>query len=204
MKKSKLFTEEDFFEPLSDMSMGTLGIFAIILLLMLVIRPQNHYEKKELHQKLKQTKLEIKELESKFQNKSTTQLEKSKVFNKIMSQQEYRDKWKNILALSHDIQKIKEIELSDLKQYDHSGLAHLNYTATKDKSFSRDQYFFYLNDQLKLKPKEFREIITSLKEPDEDEPGSLTFVIRSEQETQRWVKKQIEDWGWNFIEVDRK
>lgn len=189
-------TQDSIYESFSDMSLGMLGIFAILLLMMT-------FAQKHKIDDLQNKQENIKNLQAKIEDrKQSEELSEQDHLEKILEDRQLRDRWKALLQKTLELNRLKDtVEVRN--DIDNSGTAHLSYRPYPDSLFDIDQEKIVLDQRLEISAEAFRELVESVEEPPMNE-HAVTFFIETETDIPKWLDQKIKDWEWSFADVKRK
>ena len=104
---------------------------------------------------------------------------------------------------------------------DSSGVSHLSYRSSPDKTFGDTKNLIHIGDGLDLSPDEFFEVISSFKnkssipvssstlgkydeEKNDIDEGPVQFFVENEDKISRWLLKYFKSKEWDVIDVPVK
>ena len=190
------------------MSLGATGIFIILLILIILFKPDSDQDHSTIKQRINDAKVSIEKL--KPQNKEREKKpnpvapKEDSLLIDIVTDSRQRQEWKKILQLEQELKELKEIKSAFRKANNSDGVAHLSYRASPDSLSFAHQNTFLLEQELSLKPKEFIELASSISAYSTPTSRDRTFFILCSGDTPKWLARQFKEWDWGYIDVPLK
>jgi hypothetical protein len=197
--------QDEIYEPLSDLSLGALGLFIIIFLIVMMdqLFQQKHHlsTAQALEVALKDhERKEIKIFKDKEKLKLLAQVREVEPDVPDLSETDVNH-WKELMALQIKVLKIQE-EWQRVKQSsDGKGRPHLRYRASSDSFFEGEEHVMKLGNEFSLSPNAFDEVARSIVNKGAvDNP----FFVERDGPKPLWLKKFLEEKEYSSVEVEVK
>jgi hypothetical protein len=201
---------DDIYEPLSDLSLGALGLFIIIFLVVIVdqmFRFQRGESSTQLLQKVeisiaqKQRDLQAIKVEMSSLEESIAQNSNEHELENINDEIIRPEVLKELISLQMQIIRLEEVPAFQAQTHSHKGRPHLEYTPHIGSVFLNDDPKISLSEDLSLSLDAFDDVVSSFVS---NHGRSNPFFIYNKGKYPLWLKKFFDDKEYLYIDVELK
>ncbi|MBF0199411.1 MAG: hypothetical protein HQL32_16980 [Planctomycetes bacterium] len=199
--------DDSIYEPLSDMSLGALGMFVFLMLTLLILQrgvgSKKEYYQKEI-QKLHSSISELQSKQSKGKKTEKESVSPPPLLGKVIKSEENRKKWIEVLRTMQELEKLEN--LRDIKKNTGltEGVAHVTYKASPDSHFGKAEENIIL-DAIAFSPDEFHELLSSFHSSSSlRKRGTAFFAECTDASIPNWLESYFDKWGWDDVDIPLK